>query len=233
MAGSVSISDVTITEGQSGTQLANFTVTRTGGTAAFNINYATAANGSASSAGGDYVAMSGTLQFGAGVNSQTVSVTINGDIKFEPAETFFVNLSGATNGATISDGQAVGTISNDDANHAPVVTAPDRTMSTGQSIAAASLFTVSDLDDQAMTRYAFWDGTRPATPANSSPMAVRCLPASGTTSRRRNFHKRFSSPVAHRMPFTSARSMVFCGPSTISSLFSECGCGFQRRVEIF
>ena len=156
--GSVSISDVTITEGQSGTQVANFTVTRTGGTAAFSVNYGTTAD-SASAAGGDYVATSGTLQFGAGVNSQTVSVTINGDSKFEPTETFFVNLSGATNGATISDSQAVGTISNDDANHAPVVTAPDRTMSSGQSIAATALFTASDIDDQAMTRYAFWDGT--------------------------------------------------------------------------
>jgi len=42
--GSVSINDVTITEGNSGTQTMNFTVTRAGGTAAFSVNYATAAN---------------------------------------------------------------------------------------------------------------------------------------------------------------------------------------------
>ena len=40
--GSVSINDVTITEGNAGTKVATFTVTRTGGTAAFDVNYATA-----------------------------------------------------------------------------------------------------------------------------------------------------------------------------------------------
>ena len=43
-----------------------------------------------------------------------MSVTINGDISFEPDETFFVNLSNAVN-ATISDNQGLGTIQNDDA----------------------------------------------------------------------------------------------------------------------
>ena len=53
--GSVSINDVTISEGDSGTKVATFTVTRTGGTAAFNVNFATS-NGSATLADGDYVA---------------------------------------------------------------------------------------------------------------------------------------------------------------------------------
>ena len=59
-------------------------------------------------------AHSGILSFGSGVNSQTFSVTINGDIKPEANETFVVNLLGATNGAVIEDGQGVGTIVNDD-----------------------------------------------------------------------------------------------------------------------
>ena len=113
-AGSVAISDATITEGNSGTQVATFTVTRSGGTAAFAVNFVTS-NGSASTADGDYNGTSGTLNFGVGVNTQTISVTINGDTKFESNETFFVNLSGATNGATISDSQGIGTITNDDA----------------------------------------------------------------------------------------------------------------------
>src|SRR5215204_2653707 len=92
VAGTVSINDVTITEGNSGTQIMNFTVTRFGGTAAVTVNYATAAN-TASGAGGDYIATGGTLSFGAGVNSQLVSVTINGDTVFEPNETFFLNLT--------------------------------------------------------------------------------------------------------------------------------------------
>ena len=39
---------------------------------------------------------------------------VHDDAFFEPSETFFVNLSGATN-ATIADDQGVGTILNDDA----------------------------------------------------------------------------------------------------------------------
>jgi hypothetical protein len=85
VAGSISISDVTISEGNSGTKLATFTVTRTGGTAAFTVGYATA-DGTATVADGDYVAASGTLSFGTNVNTQTFSVAVNGDAKVESDE---------------------------------------------------------------------------------------------------------------------------------------------------
>ena len=111
-AGSVSINDASISEGDSGTKTMVFTVTRTGGTAAFSVNYATA--NSSATAGSDYAATSGTLSFGVGVNSMTVAVTIYGDTALESNETFLLNLSGATGGATISDAQGVGTIANDD-----------------------------------------------------------------------------------------------------------------------
>jgi hypothetical protein len=111
--GMVSIDDVQIAEGNSGAKLATFTVTRSGGTGAFDVNFVTS-NGSATTADGDYNGTSGTLHFAAGANTQTISVTINGDLKIEPDETFFVNLSGAKNGAVISDNQGVGTIINDD-----------------------------------------------------------------------------------------------------------------------
>lgn len=119
-AGSITINDVTLTEGDSGTKLATYTVTRTGGTAPFDVNYATA-DGTAS-AGSDYVATSGILNFGSGVNTQTISVTINGDTTFESDESFLLNLTGATNGATIADTQGLGTISNDDVAPAPAPT---------------------------------------------------------------------------------------------------------------
>ena len=54
VAGSVSIGDAQIVEGNSGTQLLNFTVTRSGGTAAFDVNYATS-DGTATVADNDYV----------------------------------------------------------------------------------------------------------------------------------------------------------------------------------
>jgi hypothetical protein len=115
-AGSVSINDMTITESNSGTKIANFTVTRSGGSSAFDVNFTTA-DGSGTVADHDYITNAGTLHFGAGVNTQTISVTINGDTKIESNETFSVTLSGATNGATISDNLGIGTIFDDDGNH--------------------------------------------------------------------------------------------------------------------
>lgn len=94
---SVAISDVIQSEGNSGTTNFTFTVTRSGGTGAFDVNFATA-DGTAA-AGSDYSATSGTLNFLAGEMSKTVTVSVSGDTTFEASETFSVVLSGATNGA--------------------------------------------------------------------------------------------------------------------------------------
>ncbi len=106
------INNVTITEGNSGTKNAVFTVTRTGTpSGTITVNYSTS-NGTAT-AGSDYVSKSGNLSFATNETSKTISVVINGDTTVEPNETFFVNLSNATN-ATIVDNQGQGTITNDD-----------------------------------------------------------------------------------------------------------------------
>jgi subtilisin family serine protease len=116
----LSISDVTVSEGNSGTTNATFTVSLSFASAqTVTVNYATA-NGSAT-AGGDYVAGSGTLTLPAGSVSQSLSVTVNGDTTVEPAETFLVNLSGATN-ATLADAQGIGTINDDDGSVDPSAT---------------------------------------------------------------------------------------------------------------
>ena len=109
---SFSISDVNITEGNSGTVNAVFNLTlSTASGRALSVGYATA-NGTAT-AGSDYVATSGRVNFNAGETMKTITVQITGDALIEPDETFFVNLSSPSN-ATISDAQAVGTILNDD-----------------------------------------------------------------------------------------------------------------------
>ena len=59
------------------------------------------------------------LTFGRGETQKTVSVLIDSDLDFEPDETFFLNLSDAKGGITITDAQAVGTITNDDAPARP------------------------------------------------------------------------------------------------------------------
>jgi predicted extracellular nuclease len=112
-AGTVSIGNVAITEGDSGTSTMTFTVTRTGGNAAFDVNFATA-DGTATTAGNDYLGFSGTLSFGANETSKTIDVLINGDTTIEPNETLTVTLSAATNGATIGTAVGTGTITNND-----------------------------------------------------------------------------------------------------------------------
>jgi hypothetical protein len=103
------------------------------------IAYATG-NGTAA-AGSDYQAKSGTLTIPAGQSTGTITVLVNGDTTPEPNETFYVNLSGAT-GATIADGQGVGTILNDDVA-LPAISISDASVVEGNSGARQMMFTVS------------------------------------------------------------------------------------------
>ncbi|MCW2285377.1 hypothetical protein M2323_003316 [Rhodoblastus acidophilus] len=160
VVGDISISDVSITEGDSGTKTATFTVSRTG-TAAFAVNYATA-DGTAT-AGSDYVAASDALTFAQGQTSQTISVTINGDTAVEPDESFFVNLSNATNGGVIAVAQGVGTIRNDDGggvNHQPTNIALTTTQSFKENVAGAVVGTLATTDDPGDTHTYTVDDSR-------------------------------------------------------------------------
>ncbi|MEB2233544.1 putative Ig domain-containing protein [Xanthomonas campestris pv. campestris] len=109
---SLSIDDVSVNEGNSGTTTATFTVTLSAASGqTVSVNYASA-DGTAT-AGSDYVARSGTLTFAPGTTAQGVAITVNGDTALEPNETFSVGLSGASN-ASIARATGAGTILNDD-----------------------------------------------------------------------------------------------------------------------
>jgi hypothetical protein len=109
----ISVNDVSVFEGNpTGTTTANFNVTLSPASGrTVTVQYSTQ-NGTATQPA-DYISKSGTLTFSAGQTSKTVSVSVKRDSLNEPDETFFVNLSGATN-ATIGDAQGIGTILNDD-----------------------------------------------------------------------------------------------------------------------
>jgi len=112
----LSINDVSVNEGDSGTTNADFTVTLSAASSvAVTVNYATAPGTATTPA--DYASAAGTLTFAPGETQKTVSVAVNGDVIDEPNETFVVNLSGAAN-AVIVDAQGVGTIIDDDRNGA-------------------------------------------------------------------------------------------------------------------
>lgn len=106
-----SVSGGSATEGSA----ISFTITKSGSTqVSHNISYATA-NGTATTADSDYTAVSSTRTFAAGDTSFVVQVPTTTDTKYELNETVLLNLSNATNGATIVTGQATGTINNNDA----------------------------------------------------------------------------------------------------------------------
>src|SRR5258705_3036352 len=76
VVGNISISDVSITEGDTGTKTANYTTTQIH-TPTLTVCYLTPE--STATAGSDYLAPSSTLSFAASQASQTISVPINGD----------------------------------------------------------------------------------------------------------------------------------------------------------
>jgi hypothetical protein len=106
-APSVSIDDVSVTEGNSGTLNMTFTVKLSAAySKAITVHYSTA-DGSAT-AGSDYSAASLDLVFNPTETSKTITIAIIGDRVAEATENLFVNLT--TNDAFIADGQGVGTI---------------------------------------------------------------------------------------------------------------------------
>ena len=136
---SLSVNDVTVTEGQSGTVNANFTVSLSAASGqTVSVGYATA-DGTAT-AGADYVATGGSLVFSPGTTTRTLTVQTTSDTLDEIDETFFANLSDPVN-ATIADGQGIGTITDDD--NAPSITIGDVSVAEGNSGTANAIFTAT------------------------------------------------------------------------------------------
>lgn len=129
-----------ISEGNTGTKTLAFTVTLSKSASTnVTVNYATS-NGTAT-AGSDYVSASGTITFLPGDTSETVNVTVNGDLVFEANETFNVTLSAASANATLGTTVGVGTINNDDTK--PTISIDDVTQNETNNGSSNFVFTVS------------------------------------------------------------------------------------------
>jgi hypothetical protein len=134
---SISISDASVVEGNSGTTDAVFQVTLSSPSLQpVAVNFATQ-NGTAR-AGSDFVAVSGLLTFAPGVTAQTIHVPVIGDLVDEPDETFLVILSGQAN-ARLARSFATGTIVNDDP---PAISALDTSVLEGNSGLTMAQFTL-------------------------------------------------------------------------------------------
>jgi len=137
---SISVGDVVISEGNSGTKLATFTATLSA-PAASTVSFDIATANGTALAGSDYVAASQTgLSIPAGSTSKSFTVVINGDGVVEPNETFLVNL-GNVSGATVAAGQAICTITNDDTY--PSLSIGDVSISEGNTGTTLATFTLT------------------------------------------------------------------------------------------
>ena len=108
----ISINDVSVTEGNSATKAATFTLTLSGPSVEAIAIRASTTPGTAT-ASSDYESVNLVVIFQPGTVTRTVDVGIIGDTNLELNETFSVNLSEPF-GTTIADGEGVGTVLDDD-----------------------------------------------------------------------------------------------------------------------
>lgn len=121
----MSVSDLSIVEGNTGSKSATVTITLSkAASSPITVNYGTF-DGTAR-AGEDYVSGSGTVSFAAGETSKSVNITINGDTTYEADETFQVRLTNAS-GASLLKSSGTITLVNDE-------TAPPPPVSSGTAV---------------------------------------------------------------------------------------------------
>ena len=117
-AATLTINDVTLAEGNSGTTTFTFNVTLSAAVdTGLTVNFGTV-DDSATTNDSDYTADSGTLTFvGTANESMTIDVLVTGDTTREPDEAFMVALSALSadgRNVTIPDMTGIGTITDDD-----------------------------------------------------------------------------------------------------------------------
>lgn len=108
----IAVNDVTVSEGNTGTKDAIFTV-RLSARSAIPVSVEYSTSNRTATAGLDYIAASGTIVFPPGSTNQPLVVRIIGDSLYEFQETVDVNLFSPVNGAII-DSLGLGRITDDD-----------------------------------------------------------------------------------------------------------------------
>lgn len=204
---SLSIDDVSVVEGNAGTVNAVFTVTLNAASGqTVSVNYATA-DGTATQPA-DYTSTSGTLTFTAGQTTRTINVPVIGETVPEANESFFVNLSGATN-ATISDNQGQGTITNDDV---PVSVSPGSLP--GGTVAAAYSQTFTGSGGTGPYTFAVTAGTLPVNMMVSSGGVLSGTPTGGGSF---NFTITATDSSASPGPYAGSQSytLVIASPTLV------------------
>ncbi|MDB6020018.1 MAG: Peptidase fungalysin [Pedosphaera sp.] len=145
----LSVTNVSLLEGNSGTTNAVFNVQLTGASAqTVTVHFATA-DGSAF-APGDYAATNGTLVFNPGDTNQTVSVQVNGNTVNEPNKVFLLTFSNPVN-ALLVNTQATGTILNDDNAPPSLAAIADQIVNELTTLTFTNSATDADLPNETLT----------------------------------------------------------------------------------
>ncbi len=183
---SLSISAVNATrlEGNSGVGAFTFSITRSGNTTGSHaVNWTVAGTGTTPANVADFGAAfpSGVVNFAPGETSKLITVNVRGDTTIEADETFAVNLSVPTNGATLAVTSAVGTIQTDDFASL-AITATNSVQTEGNTGSKAFTFTVTRTPNALISNSVNWSvsGTG-TTPANGTDFAAGVLPSGSVT----------------------------------------------------
>jgi hypothetical protein len=153
----ISIADISVPGGSSGTRIAAFEVTLSAPPVyPVWVDFATT-NGTATY-DADYTATNGTLHFPVNTTNQTIQVFVIGRPDYHVVRDFFINLTNATN-AVLGDSQALGTILDEPASG---VVVEDVIVAEGTRTKTVATFTVNltEASDRLVTlRYAISNGT--------------------------------------------------------------------------
>ena len=179
----LSIADISVLEGNSGTTTAAVTVTKSGSTSQFVQVSFDASDETAMFSDADYYDISGSLSFSPSETTETITVTIVGDTIDESDEAFLITLSNPNN-ATIDDGVGRVTIVDDDS---PVtVSIGDTSVVEGDSGTQTATFTVSlsrAVSQDVAVSFATSDGTATFAGGDYSQASGTLVFAAGQTTR--------------------------------------------------
>ena len=178
---SIAATDASKAEGDSGATLYSFTITRTGDiSAAGTVNWNVAGGTATAADFSNALLPSGIAIFAANQASQVITVSVAGDGTVEADESFNVNLSAPSNGATLGTASAIGTILNDDSAFS--IAALDANKAEGNSGTTPFTFTVTRSGNLSGTESVAWSVTGSgATPATADDFVNSVFPGGTLT----------------------------------------------------
>jgi serine protease len=134
----LSINDVTVAEGNAKTRVATFTV-QLAQAIPYPVEFDVRTLAGTAAPGSDYLEQVTHVTVPAGMSAYAFPVAIVGDLNYESAETFQVQLSNPVN-AVLGDATGIGTITNDDQ---AALSIADLKVTEGSTGAKSAVFTVS------------------------------------------------------------------------------------------